>query len=99
MKTISYKIEDRTSGEAHSDSHLSELSNAPGKAPEGRRIAKVDPSFHTLLLRQALLRNQVQSAIYELIRGYEATTGFSVIRLDLQSEKRRIVLDAVPATK
>jgi hypothetical protein len=99
MKTTSYKIDDRTSGKAHSHPHLGELLNAPDKAPEERHRAKVDPSFHTLLLRQALLRNQVQSAIYELIRGYEATTGFSVIRLDLQSEKRRIVLDAVPAAK
>lgn len=51
-----------------------------------------------LLLRQALLRSQVQTAIYELVREYEATSGFSVVRLDLlQSTKRRIVLDAIPA--
>jgi hypothetical protein len=99
MKTTSFKIGDRTSGKTHLDPHLGELSNAPGKAPEECHRAKVDPSFHTLLLRQALLRNQVQSAIYELIRGYEVTTGFSVVRLDLQSEKRRIVLDAIPAAK
>jgi hypothetical protein len=72
-------------------------SDLPVFKPPSR--AKPDHSFLTLLLKQALLRNQVQAAIYELIRGYEATTGFSVIRLDLQPDERRIVLDAVPVTK
>ena len=60
---------------------------------------KKDASFHALLLRQALLRGQIQTAIYELVRGYEAKTGFTVVRLDLQAEKKRVILEAVPAPR
>jgi hypothetical protein len=60
---------------------------------------KRDASFHSMLLRQALLRNQIQSAIYDLVRGYEATTGFSVVRIDLQAKKRKVTLDAIPAPR
>jgi len=49
-----------------------------------------------MLLRQALLRSQVQTAIYELIHGYESSTGCSVVRLDFQANKRRVILDAIP---
>ena len=60
---------------------------------------KKDASFHALLLRQALLRGQIQTAIYELVRGYEAKTGFTVVRLDLQADKKRVILEAVPAPR
>ena len=57
---------------------------------------KPNASFHSMLLRQALLRSQVQTAIYELIHGYESSTGCSVVRLDFQANKRRVILDAIP---
>ena len=60
---------------------------------------KKDASFHALLLRQALLRGQIQTAIYELVRGYEAKTGFTVVRLDLQADKKRVILEAVPSAR
>jgi hypothetical protein len=64
-----------------------------------RGFSQTDGSFHSALLKQALLRQQVQSAIYELVLGYEAATGFSVVRLDLQSEKHTVLIDALPAGK
>jgi hypothetical protein len=55
-------------------------------------------SSNARLFRHALMRSQVQAAISTLPRGYEASTGFSVVRLDLRSS-RRVLLDAVPASK
>jgi hypothetical protein len=43
--------------------------------------------------------DRVQAAVYALIRGYETTTGHSVIRLDYDAEARRITLDALPLSK
>jgi hypothetical protein len=43
--------------------------------------------------------DQVQAAIYSLIRSYEATTGHSVIRLEYDAQARRITLDALPLAK
>ena len=83
-----------TTYEHHSSFSEQETKDRPQvSATYGRPNA----SFHALLLRQALLRSRVQSAISELIRGYEATSGFSVIRVDLESRKSRVILDAIPA--
>jgi len=46
-----------------------------------------------------MLRDQVQSAIVDLIRGYEMATGFSVVRLDYQPERRQVMIDALPQPK
>lgn len=69
------------------------------EAPTHHIPATREPSFHSLLIRQALLRSQVQSAISELILGYEATTGSSVIRVRVQQDKPRVILEAIPATR
>ena len=51
------------------------------------------------LIKQALFRDQVQSAIRELIRGYEATTGLSVIRVEYQPEGHQVTIDAIPQVR
>ena len=51
------------------------------------------------LIRHALGRHKLQLAINDLIRSYEATTGFSVVRLDYQAGSGRVVCDAIPATR
>jgi hypothetical protein len=43
--------------------------------------------------------DRVQAAIYALIRGYESSTGHSVIRLEYDAQQRRITLDALPLSK
>lgn len=73
--------------------HLCIAKSTDRSTEEGRR------SFKANLIRQAQLRDQVQAAIYELIRGYEETTGLSVIRLDYQAGKKRVILDALPGAK
>lgn len=75
--------------------------NHPGPYSEEQEPEKPDPRAnrnraHTSLIKQAFFRDQVQSAIYELIRGYEAATGLSVIRLDYRPEMHRVTLDDVP---
>jgi hypothetical protein len=57
---------------------------------------------HTMgaaLLKQALFRDQIQSAIKELIRGYEATTGLNVVRVEYQPEGKDVIIDATPARR
>ena len=51
------------------------------------------------LIRHAMLRDQLQSAIVDLIRGYETATGFSVVRLDYHPERRQVLIDALPQPK
>jgi hypothetical protein len=51
------------------------------------------------LIKQALFRDQVQSAIRELIRGYETTTGLTVIRVEYQPQGRHVTIDAVPQVR
>jgi hypothetical protein len=48
------------------------------------------------LLQQIVFRDQVQTAILHLIRGYEATTGLSVTRLDYEPREGRVSLEALP---
>jgi hypothetical protein len=57
----------------------------------------LDSAFHLRLLKQALMRTQVQSAIYQLISGNEACTGSSVVRVDFQPNKRQVLIEATPA--
>ena len=82
--------------------------NRAVRRPDDQRIA--DPpladnrlaachSVRETLIRQAMLRDQVQSAIVDLIRGYEIATGFSVVRLDYQPERRQLLIDALPLPK
>ena len=56
-------------------------------------------SVRETLMRHAMLRDQMQSAIVDLIRGYEVATGFSVVRLDYQPERRQVLIDALPQPK
>jgi hypothetical protein len=56
-------------------------------------------AFHSALLKQALLRDQVQSAISQLVLGYEATSGASVVRLNFHTGKRTVSLEAIPRKK
>ena len=51
------------------------------------------------LVRQAKLRDSLQAAIAQLLREYELTTGFRVVRLDYQSEKNLVIVDAIPAPR
>jgi hypothetical protein len=51
------------------------------------------------LVKHAILRDQVQAAIQELIRGYEVTTGFAVVRVNYDGSQRRFTLDALPPSK
>jgi hypothetical protein len=48
------------------------------------------------LLQQALFRDQVQAAIYQLIRGYEVSTGLTVTRMDYDRSEGRVSLEALP---
>jgi hypothetical protein len=56
-------------------------------------------SVRETLMRHAMLRDQLQSAIVDLIRGYEMATGFSVVRLDYHPEQRQFLIDALPQPK
>ena len=56
-------------------------------------------SMGAALLKQALFRDQIQSAIKELIRGYEATTGLNVVRVEYQPEGKSVIIDAIPARR
>ncbi len=51
------------------------------------------------VVKHAILRDQVQRAMEDLIRGYEATSGVSVIRIDYKSEQKRVIIDAVPSAR
>jgi hypothetical protein len=48
------------------------------------------------LIQQVQLRDQVQAAIYQLIRGYEVSTGLSVTRLDYDRIEGKVTLEALP---
>ena len=48
------------------------------------------------LVQQAIFRDQVQAAIYQLVRGYEITTGLSVTRLEYDASAGRVALEALP---
>ncbi len=50
------------------------------------------------LIQHAILRGQVQSAIAELIRGYEVITSLSVVRVEYQPETCQVILEAVPVS-
>jgi hypothetical protein len=57
------------------------------------------PAQHHARQRLVEHADKVQAAIYALIRGYESTTGHSVIRLEYDAQMRRITLDALPLSK
>jgi hypothetical protein len=48
------------------------------------------------LIQQALFRDQVQAAIYQLVRGYEVTTGLSVVRLEYDPQRAKVAIEALP---
>ncbi|HTB15321.1 MAG TPA: hypothetical protein VK752_27305 [Bryobacteraceae bacterium] len=48
------------------------------------------------LIERALFRDQVQTAILNLVRGYEATTGLTVTGLDYDASEGRVHLEALP---
>ena len=54
-------------------------------------------SFRASIVRNALLRDQVQKALSDLIHNYEETTGLSVIRVLYQAETRGFSIEAIPA--
>ena len=64
----------------------------PSRAP----LSSGDPSARDRLVQQVIFRDQVQTAIHHLIRGYETTTGRSVTRLDYDPREGRITLEALP---
>ena len=49
------------------------------------------------LIAKLSMRNQIQSAISDLIRCYEMTTGQAVIRVEIGNDNRNVILDAVPS--
>jgi hypothetical protein len=63
----------------------------PGQAP------RTDGFFRASIIKNALLRDQVQSALSDLIHKYEETTGLSVIRVVYQAETRGFSIEAIPA--
>jgi hypothetical protein len=48
------------------------------------------------LLGHLGFREEVQAAIYHLIRGYEATTGLSVTKLEYDPREGRVAIEALP---
>jgi hypothetical protein len=48
------------------------------------------------LLGHLGFREEVQAAIYHLIRGYETTTGLSVTRLEYDPREGRVAIEALP---
>jgi hypothetical protein len=88
LKTIQYKRSVRYS------EHARQI-EAPGAASPMANGHSVGAA----LLKQALFRDQIQSAIKELIRGYEATTGLNVVRVEYQPEGRNVIIDALPARR
>ena len=59
--------------------------------------ARTDGFVRASIIKNAIFRDQVQAALSELVRGYEVTTGLSVIRVLYQAETRRFSIEAVPA--
>jgi len=97
MGTISYVISVRNSEQSDSNMPLTKPQST-AKLTD-RSTEQGSASFKASLIRQAQLRDQVQAAIYELIHGYETTTGLSVIRLDYQPGKKRVMIDALPSAR
>jgi hypothetical protein len=64
----------------------------PSKQPR----ASGDLALRDQLVQQVIFRDQVQTAIQHLIRGYEASTGCSVTRLDYDPREGRITIEALP---
>jgi hypothetical protein len=58
--------------------------------------AKERMSPRDQLIERALFRDQVQTAILNLVRGYEATTGLTVTRLDYDAREGRVQIEALP---
>jgi hypothetical protein len=58
--------------------------------------AKEPMSPRDQLIGRALFRDQVQIAILNLVRGYEATTGLTVTRLDYDAREGRVHIEALP---
>ena len=86
LKPIQYKRSVRYS------EHLRQL-----EAPSAASPMATGHTMGAALLKQALFRDQIQSAIKELIRGYEATTGLNVVRVEYQPEGKDVIIDAIPA--
>ena len=61
-----------------------------------KSLTNADLSAREKLLQQVIFRDQVQTAIQHLIRGYEASTGCSVIRLEYEPREGRVTLEALP---
>ncbi len=81
-----------------SDRYESAVRYSEQKMPDSplsfhRRTSRSD------LIKHAVLRNQVQTAMAELIRGYEVTSGVSVIRIEYKPDQKRVMIDAVPAAR
>jgi hypothetical protein len=82
----------------NSEQKLSSAPLHPAVAPEKQSVLPpLSDTFRANLIRHAIFRDQVQTAISELIRGYEATTGLSVLRLEYHPENHHVTLDAIPA--
>jgi hypothetical protein len=74
----------------------------PARCSNSVRFSEQEPSIQRQftarerLIQHALFRDQVQAAIYQLVRGYEVTTGLSVTRLEYDSSEGRVALEALP---
>ena len=60
---------------------------------------KDEDSFRKNLVKQAILREEVQASILELLRSYEEKTGLTVVRVEYQPGKQKVILDAVPSRR
>lgn len=80
MTTTAYKTSVRFSEQSHAKQSLT----------------GADLSAREKLLEQVIFRDQVQTAIEHLIRGYEASTGCSVVRLEYEPHEGRVTLEALP---
>jgi hypothetical protein len=69
--------------EAEEDAQQTALSGQPG-------------SRRAELVEHVILRSQVQAALYQLVRGYEETTGLSVVRLNYEPDEQRVTIEALP---
>jgi hypothetical protein len=66
------------------------------QAPSQKPRFSDDLALRDQLVQQVIFRDQVQTAIQHLIRGYEASAGCSVTRVDYDPREGRITIEALP---
>ena len=48
---------------------------------------------------RASLRTKAETAMYEIIRRYEQKHDLTVVRLELETQKRRVLVEAIPNSR